>query len=358
MKSFLLRAGFTAFAFAAPPPGLSATDPPPPPLANASLAPSLEAAARRDGVPLFQLDPTSDDARLGDATVAWIGATDGKTTRQWLIQFRRGTADAPQTHHVTKFLSWGPVVTFKSEVATLDLWIAGPVTISPTPSKPPAIAPVKRARLSVPVDFLRLGLDNAIRVDQHIGRRAEALSKEGANFDFGALYAVDSPLPPEAIASAKAAVDQIGFSPETERVWIGGYLALQTFYTIVTTSPELASIASIAIRKPRLWGLSSALKGTQFKASFGGPATIALDPAERGMLPVPTESFEARYAFFFGEAPITGGSLVVSHAAPPLDTAAGILSLFATHPQNPRRIVQVAIVSAVRGPAPPAAARD
>ena len=65
----------------------------------------------------------------------WIGASSGKLTRQWLVQLSRGvtTPEEQKAHRakeITKYLSWGPVVVFKSDVDALDLWIAGPVDIA------------------------------------------------------------------------------------------------------------------------------------------------------------------------------------------------------------------------------------
>ena len=72
---------------------------------------------------------------MGDSEVFWIGATSAGTTKQWLIQLTRGAISAKeQKDHrgkeTSRYLSWGPVITFKSEVEALDLWIAGPVDTS------------------------------------------------------------------------------------------------------------------------------------------------------------------------------------------------------------------------------------
>jgi hypothetical protein len=337
------------------------------PLAQAKLAPALEAAAARDAIRLFHIEGSDFGARVGDYTVAWVGATDGEVVRQWLVQFRRDPATAREQRWardrpVKKHLSWGPVVTFRSEVEALEVWIAGPVVVSgpsvptipadadPTPVAP---APTKRLRVLVPVDYLRLGLDDSLRVDEHIRRRRAALLKDDPGFNLGHLYSLEKPIKPERLAAARPVAEKLGFTPEMERAWCGGYVALGAFYDIVNDVPELEAIANVALAKPPLWKLARLAAGTPFTTFLGGESSRTVDPASMGLLPIGSESFDAPFAFQFGAEPIVSGRIVVSHPTPPFDTSAGVLALVAVHPKNPARIVQVAMITAARGPAAP-----
>lgn len=327
--------------------------PPPPPLADATLAPALKAAADRDHIVIYHIDPLGEVPADGDSTVAWVGATDGKGKRQWLIQFRRSAATAEeqksaQNRDKKKYLSWGPIVTFKSDVQALELWIAGPVTIT-DPMPAGEIAPVQRVRLLVPADYLRLGLDSSLRVDQHMRRRFEALKKEDPKFKMGGIYALDRPIKPENIASAKRVADKIEFTPEMERAWIGGYVALEAFYNLANDVPAIEAIANVAVEKPPVWKLAKLATGTHFMTNFGGPNTHSADPAKLGLVPVALEAFDAPFSFGFGHDPIVTGAMVVTSPIPPYDTTAGVLALVARHPKDPNRQVHVAIISSIRG---------
>lgn len=351
-----LSAGWV-MAFAMPALGAEAARKPPPPLANAVLAPALKAAAERDHILLFNLDPTGPEPLEGDSAVAWIGTSDAKSTRQWLIQFRRGVITpaerkSAQDRDKKKYLSWGPVVTFKSEAEALELWIAGPVATTAA-LKAEEIAPVKRARILVPADYLRLGLDNSLRVDQHLRRRFEALRKEDPKFKASGIYVLDQPIPPEKIAAAKRVADKIEFTPEMERAWIGGFIALEAFYRLANEVPEIEAIAEVAVEKPPVWKLAKLATGTHFMTSLGGPNTRPAEPAKLGLVPVPMETLEAPFAFSFDRVAIVAGTLVVTSPTPPLDTTAGILALLAIHPKDATRQVHIAVISSVRGkPAP------
>ena len=116
---------------------------PQPPLAHAELAPALKAAAESEGIKLFHLDDldASRPPSVDDSVVAWLGSTEEGVTHQWLMQLRRsaptaaevGSAQSPDT---TKYLSWGPVITFKSKIEAVEIWLAGPVESTPAATGP------------------------------------------------------------------------------------------------------------------------------------------------------------------------------------------------------------------------------
>lgn len=327
---------------------------PAPPLANVKFSPALKAAAERDHISLFKADSGAETPLAGDSTVAWVGASDDHGTRQWLIQLRRGVATpeeqkSKRTPERKKYLSWGSIVTFKSDVQALDLWIAGPVSEGDS-TKENEIAPVKRVRVFVPADYLRLGLDNSVRVNQQVGRRIQALQKDDPKFNGHGIYALDQPIKSENIERSKVVAEKIGFTPEMERAWVGGFVALEGFYHLANDVPMLESIADVAANKPSVWKLAKVATGTKFKSSLGGAAARPVDPGKMGLAPVTTETFQTPFSFEFGSDPILSGVMVVTSPLPPYDTSAGILAILAIHPKDPVRQVQVIIVGGTRGP--------
>jgi hypothetical protein len=323
-------------------------------LAKATLAPTLRAAAERDGINLTAKDAGEGLGQEGDAVLAWIGATRGSRFQQWLIQLKRGTLTGAEarTHHphdVNKYLSWGPVVTFKSEVEPLDLWIAGPVEIDGKSATVATIPTIRRTRVFVPAAYLRLGLDQSERVDQQIIRRTKQIQKEDPSFSLGHIYALEKPIKPENIAWAKPVAERIGFTPDMERAWIGGYVALQAFYQLANDESVLREIAEIAVEKPPVWKLAKVALGGHFMTSFGGGDQGPIDPAAFGLLPVGLESFDVPYSFSLAKDLIVRGWMVVTAPTPPLDVTAGILALSAIHPKDPSRVVEIRLISSMRG---------
>jgi hypothetical protein len=244
-------------------------------------------------------------------------------------------------------MAWGSVVSFASNVEALDLWIAGPVAVLPS-KNPVQMAPVKRIRVLVPADYLRLGLDDSVRVSEHVGHRTRELQKEDPSFMLGHIYSLDKPVEPENVAMAKPVADRIQFTPEMERAWVGGYVALQAFYDLANDVPELKAIASVAVDKPSILQLAKLATGTIFMASFGGADPLAVNPAELGMAPVSTEAFNTYFSFAFGEHPIVSGAMIVTKPVPPFDTTAGILGLMAKHPKDVNRQIHVLVISGSR----------
>jgi hypothetical protein len=332
------------------------------PLANVELAPELRTAAEREHIDLSRRTVPGGEASPGDWVLLWVGARHDGRSEQWLVQLtrRQPTRDEQAAHRgkeLKKYLSWGPVVTFHSEVEALDVWIAGPVDVSaPSASRATAV-PIGRTRVLVPGDYLRLGLDDSERVDLHIRRRTAEILKQDPTFNLGQIYALDEPVKPQNVAYARAVADRIVFTPELERAWVGGYVALQAFYEIVNDTPPLRAIASLAVRKPAPWKLVKLAFGTSFRTTFGGPDARLIQPERLGLLPVGLESFEVPYRFAFGPDEIVSGWMVVSRPVAPLDVSAGILALIAFHPKDPTRAVELVVLAADRGERPAKPAR-
>lgn len=336
--------------------------PPPvlvPPLANTELAPALRAVAERDHIALVGVSDVAGTASsTGDAIVLWVGTLRGTKKEQWLIQLKRGAATAEELKarrgpDVKKYMSWGSVAVFHSEVDALDLWIAGPVDTgveskrTGTESFAPA---VRRTRVFVPRDYLRLGLDDSVRASLYMDQRIQAILKEDPTFGVGHIYTLDKPIKPENVAYAKPVAERIGFSPAMEQAWTGGYVALQSFYDLADGVSELHDIASVAMERPAPWKLAKLAFGTHFQTFFGGKGSqLITDPAKAGLIPVTLEVFEAPFSFSLGKDPIVGGVLVVTSPTPPLDVSAGVLGVIAVHPKDATRMVQVVALGAVRG---------
>jgi hypothetical protein len=328
-----------------------------PPLAKAELSPVLRAAAERDNIVLAVCDVQSVASAIGDAVVIWVGTMRGEETQQWLIQLKRGIATpgelkANRGSDVKKYMSWGSVAVFHSEVDALDLWIAGPVNTSAGSKENGADSPlpaVRRTRVFVPRDYLRLGLDDSVRASQYMDRRIQGILKDDPKFGFGHIYVLDKPIKPENVAYAKPVAARIGFSPAMEQAWTGGYVALQSFYDLANGVPELNDIASIAMDRPAPWKLVKLAFGTNFKTFFGGlNAQLILDPAKAGLIPVALESLEAPFSFSLGDELIVSGVMAVTSPTTPLDVSAGILGLVAIHPKDKTRMVQLVAISASR----------
>ncbi len=324
------------------------------PLANTSLAPALKAAAARDQIDLNERDNAAAAPAAGDSVVFWIGALQGRQSQQWLVQLTRGTAsDKELAKHrgrdKTKYISWGSVVVFHSEVEPIDLWIAGPADTANVGDAAPASvapAPVHRRRVFVPRDYLRLGLDDSQRVSAFMAARVREIVKQEPGFKPGHIYALDDPIKPEKIAYAKPTGDRLGLTPAMERAWMGGYVALQSFYDTINEVPELREIAEIALEKPSLFKLAKLATGTHFMTGFGGSNGHVVDPARVGLFPARDECFEVPFSFAFGRDPIVSGSMIVTAPAAPLDVSAGIIAVIAFHPQDSTRVVEMVAMAA------------
>lgn len=328
-----------------------------PPLAHAVLSPALRALAERDHIVLSAQETQSITPAPGDTVVFWIGTARGPKTQQWLVELKRGIATpdeqkANRGKDRTRYLSWGPVVTFHSEVDAISLWIAGPVNTdadSQSNSGDSKLPAVRRTRIFVPGDYLRLGLDDCVRANQYINHRVQVISKEDPKFGFGHIYSLGKPIPSEKMAWAKPVAERIGFSPAMERAWSGGYVALEAFYKLANDVPELKEIADVALERPAAWKYVKLAFGSHFKTSLGGREAHLIDPPKVGLLPVALETFEAPFSFSLDHDPIVSGAMAVTAPGAPLDVSAGIIGLVAVHPKDKTRMVHLVAISATRG---------
>jgi hypothetical protein len=353
----LLLAGIALCTFARADTTDAAPTPPLRPLANATLAPALRDVAEHANLPLFQSAALSEKPFAGDAVVVWIGATRGTNSQQWLLRLTRGVAtpieqQAHRQKEITKYVSWGPVVSFKSEVDALDVWIAGPVDTTARAedqTQPQPTVSIRKTRLFVAGDFLRLGLDKSERISSSIVSRSQQIAAEDPSFTLGNLYSLDQPIRAEKIGHAQPVAQRLGLTPEMARSWIGGYVALEAFYNLANGVPELKEIAEIACEKPSVLKLARLAFGTRLHTSFGGANLAPVDSGKVGLLPIPMESYDTPFGFQLGKDPIVHGVMLVTNPSPPLDVSAGILALIAGHPTDKTRAVELRIIGSSRG---------
>ncbi len=326
------------------------------PLGSAVLAPSLKAAAQRDGISLAFEKPTeSEEPLVGDAVLVWVGTSEGEVNRQWLVQFRRARSTqkeqkkAERKQQQLKYLSWGPVIAFESDAEVLDLWVAGPVDTADTPSDSAESVKTRRLRVSVPGDYLRLGLDRSALVDMHLAKFVRMARQAREDASLGQIYAMERPIKPAAMAYAKPVADRIGFTPEMARAWIGGNVALQAFYDVADDIKILRGIAEIAVEKPSIWKLAKVVTGTHFKAALGNGQSHSVDPLRYGLPAVSYECFTLGFSMAFGDDPMTSGEMIVTRPIPPLDVTAGVLALLAVNPNDTSRMVHMVVIGSARG---------
>ncbi|HEU5080337.1 MAG TPA: hypothetical protein VFT72_14090 [Opitutaceae bacterium] len=300
----------------------------------------------------------SQTPRVGDSCVAWVGTANRGKHEQWLVQIKRAKATpaeiAKGSKHVTKYLSWGTSVTFDGAPEALELWIAGPVKMDKAldgenaqqSGKPVAI---HHERTLVMSDYLRLGLDNSVRVDEFLRKRIGEELKADPKFSPGQIYSLEKPIKPENVKWAKPVAEKIGFTPEMAREWTGGYVALEAFYNLVNEVPSLREIAMVALDKPSVFKLAKLAFGANFKTYIGGPATMRINLNEVGLMPVGLGAYDAGFWFALDDDPIVAGAVAVTSPNPPIDTSAGIMAMIAVHPKDASRMVQLKIISAEAG---------
>lgn len=329
------------------------------PLARAHLAPELTAAAQRENLRLFHTDPLGEERSDGDAIVLWIGTTNAGEHQQWLVALQRAHATrkeltAHQPRAVTRYLPWGSTVVFESDAEAIDLWIAGPVVVDPSRSSAnePALPPkTRRTRVYLAKDILQMGLDDTVRAQRFLHRQVEEIKHEDPAFNADHIFALHKPIDPKTVHWAKPRAERMGMTPEIERTWVGGWVALHAIYEALNGQPDLRRMVEVAFDKPSMLRLAKMALGTVFYMGIDGVNSKVLDPAQVNLPPIARECLEAPFLFSFDHRAISHGALVVTTPKPPLDLSAGILGAIAVHPKDRTRMVQASVISIIRSSA-------
>jgi hypothetical protein len=324
------------------------------PLSEAELAPELRKCAEENGVPLDGFTP-GDEPKVGDTVVFWVGSSRGAQRKQWLLQLRRGQlTPSEQTRKprtMIKYLSWGSTVKFVSAWEAIDLWIAGPVDVTRADRKPQQNVAVERARVLVPVEFLRIGFDRSARTNIELAQTIKRLTDAGVKLDFGLFYMLDKPVDVRAVPAAKELAHKLEFTPDKERAWAGGSIALQGFYELAVGLPELRDIVMNAVDKPSPLQLAAAAFGPDVRVTMD-LNVVHLDVAKAALLPVDSPAFEQKFTLSMGKAPLVHSGAGVTAARAPLDVSGGIIMFFAVHPKDLGRVVHALAIAARPGAAP------
>ncbi len=360
MKCSPLREKLLGASFALALPGLLWSNEPEnrtTPLANATLAPELAAAAARENIRVFHTDGVSDVASRSDAIAIWIATAEAGERKQWLVVLERGVATAKEREahrpkKSTRYLPWGSSVVFESEADAIDLWIAGPVAAhpqNPSATRPASAPKIRRTRVYLPKTILQMGLDDTVRAQRFIHRRIDEIKRDDPTFNADHIFTLHKPLPPETIDWAKPRAERMGMTPEIERTWVGGWVALQSLYECLEDQADLRKIVEIAFDKPPVWRLAKMAFGTVFHMGIDGVNSSSLDPARAGLPPLTLECFQTPFLFSFDKKAVVQGVLVVTQPKPPLDLSAGIIGALAIHPKDGTRMVQASVISVLRG---------
>jgi hypothetical protein len=332
-----VRHALTVLALASCAPSCAGAPQPPPSFAHGApgaLFPAAEAAvaALRDLPPGLDPAEPATDWRAGDRVLYGIELDDAGTRRQWLLELRLErpvpltVAGAGRDSRRTRLTQLSITITTKDgrEIHYASPCMRGELTVHgpflPGRTEPDLASTTGPARaVSVPDAFLRGGLVDAceqrVRLGQHVGTE----------------------------------LDLTGVSDADLRLALGGEAALFAIMMIVRREESLADILWQVIDTPPLLSLLASV--------FGGVSVsidASLERAARVAEPLPGHAWdEPGYHFPItitaNGTPALHASVLVTQPRPPLQLAAGIVSIEGAKPSDPRRRVRVWVISARRG---------
>lgn len=339
-------AGTGAQAAPSSPPSRSPAPPPNlPEFRQLAPLPSVQTAAAAAGISLQDLaKPLPRIAPFpGDTVTALVSLTDGAKLQQWVIELTYAAANekemAKRDPATTFYTSTGNELKFDGAPAALDIRTFGPLTAKDSGSKITAPA-IKRARVSVDVQFLALGLDRPYV----IGERVRLLREANTQLPQVDLSIGPNPFPAELTTERHKRAVAVGITADDERAVIGSIMALVQFFQIASRTPGLQDVLFSVIEVP-WWSILKSggkMPGIGFNVLPGNHSL----PAAMWRLPDGAAVWSVPYGLSLNDKPALVLQLAVTDPNPPLLPCAGIVGLAAGRPDGKGPVLTLQIVSA------------
>jgi hypothetical protein len=325
---------FTAVAWGAagPPPGPTAFDP----------TPGVAQYAKAHGLPLdhFELAAAKDTAHVGDTLTVLFTIEEGATARQWLAEFRL-VALTEKEAKAKPGSGLGLIGLFfnslKTDTGHEYGFAPGPLALairtfgpfargSATPSAPPTAARVLAGR-----DYLAHGLAQMCEIETRLHDTGKADPR--ISYMFLPRYSDAQ------VAATKARAAAAAFTPDDERVFAEGYLALVQFAYLAMKTDGVGDLMRELVDPPSL-----------FSGAFINPDWSGLkleDSREWGLPGV--RIFRMPYNFL--SKTNARGALFVTVPQPPLQNIAGIVGLTVDwSSKTPDKRLVMRVLASRRGP--------
>ena len=324
--------------------GAAAASPP----ASTAVVPSpgVEKFAEAHGIPLtgFELAEPGETSRAGDALTVLFTVDEGPDRRQWLAEFRR-VALTPSEANSKPGSGLGLIGLFFSSLKTdtghdygfeptplaLGIRTFGPFTgTTVAPSGPPASDRVLAGR-----EYLAHGLAPMCEIEA----RLHAAGKK----DPGLSYMFRPHFSEEQMAAAKARAAAAGFTPDDERVFAEGFLALVQFASLAMRTGGIDAITRELVDPPSL-----------FSGAFINPDWSGLQREDGRAWGLPAlRIFRLPYNFL--SRTNAHGVFFVTSPRPPLQNIAGIVGLTVDgSSKDPAKRLVMRVLASRRGPVPAA----
>jgi hypothetical protein len=306
--------------------------------------PGLKAYAEQNGIAIQGIDLTTEaTASLpGDEVVYLLMLQQPSGQKQWLVRLvadmpdhRKGETKPLQDD--TIFTSTGLELRYTHQPAALNIEFIGPFDAN-TPGS--AQIQTRRGRTVVSAESLEAGLFRYCESSVSISSRLKAAGVANPVY-----YGSGGRPRPDAIAAGRKAAAAFQLTADEERVAFSVYFALLAFYKAASEIPACNDVLEQVVQKPSLWSLASNL-GVSTNFEYGWQEVIRLPD---GMMPVARPVYVLPVKLAFNGRPALKVSLSVTTTEPPLRHCAGIGSLVAEHPTDPRKLLYMTLLSARSG---------
>jgi hypothetical protein len=305
--------------------------------------PEVGAIAKTDNIPLEGMlcPPNTDTLAPGDSVTALITLHQRKNRRtQWLVYFQVvSNAVAKPEKPATLYTSTGNKFVFTGSPVTFRIRTVGPYVNAASIWGEPVPKDNSVPTVTVNKGYLSLGLEKGTAIFYR-WKQAEKAKRKIFHFSFG-----NRPYPESEIAKAKKAVAEFDVTTNEERDVAGGYLALMSYFSAVSETPNLESIMMKVTSFPSVWSIVKH-GGIHPWMGFDYDSIAPIDLPDSWRLPTRAPVYTLPLAITLNGQPALTATFLVTDSRPPLMACSGIVGFLAQDPDDDESYMTLRIISA------------
>ncbi len=305
--------------------------------------PEVRAIARTYNVPLEGMvcPPGTDTLAPGDSVTALITLHQRKNRyTQWLVYFQVvSNAMAEAEKPATLYTSTGNKFVFAGSPVAFHIRTIGPYVNAASIWGEPVPKDNSVSDVTVNKAYLSRGMEKGTAIFYR-WKQAERAKKKIFHFSFG-----DGPYKESEIAQAKKAVAEFDVTTNEECDVVGGYLALMSYFSAVSETPNLESIMMKVTSFPSVWSIVKH-GGIHPWMGFDYDSIAPIDLPDSWRLPTRAPVYTLPLAITLNGQPALIATLLVTDPRPPLMACSGIVGFLAQDPDDDESYLTLRIISA------------
>ena len=305
--------------------------------------PTLVMFANNHGIALHHIEIGNSNSQSGNGISVTFLLTSyrGPSMEQWLLMITPDSLTPDETRleplpDETWYTSTGRVFNIKNTRTAMNVNFIGPFTAAGSNTEKRFIRQLNNPnRVLISKEKLNCRLDRYAETGMEINRR---LKSAGVN-PSGLYSASLKPKSENQLEKGKTYTRIVHPTDEEERIGLDFYFALRSFYDAAMTINDFKKTANKVMDMPLL----SIIFGNNFRLMIDTNSEVHSFDAEG--LGIKTPAYEQSLKLVINGNVSSRASIIMTEPRPPLNLCAGIVSLYAEHPEKKENRLSIQLIN-------------